>query len=245
MSKSDSNAAASRGKTQKPNKPYPDFPLFPHAAGAWAKKIRGKLHYFGPWADSNVALKKYLAEKDARHAGRKPRENSARLTAKDVCNDFPNVKQTRVDSEELARRSWRDYKDACELVIEKFGKGREPVALGNVIQRIRVVFKFAFDNGSIDRSVRYGQNFARPSRKTVRRDRAKKGPKLFTADEARAHPRTRPTWAPRPPRHQPDTVTATGRTPDLPVTNGPSERATPVPPSVWGPSASKTLPSTS
>ena len=67
----------------------------------------------------------------------------------------------------------------------KMAKGWGAVTLGNVIQRIRVVFKFAFDSGLIDRPVRYGQGFKRPSRKMLRIDRARKGPQMFQAHEIR------------------------------------------------------------
>lgn len=65
-------------KPTKPAKPYPEFPLTAHPAGYWCKKIRGKIHYFGPWDNPDAALKKYLEQKDALHAGRKPRPDAGR-----------------------------------------------------------------------------------------------------------------------------------------------------------------------
>jgi integrase len=73
--------------------------------------------------------------------------------------------------------------DDFAALRNKMAKKWGPVTLGNVIQRIRVVFKFAADDGLIDRPLRYGQSFKGPSRKVVRIDRARKGPKLFTPEE--------------------------------------------------------------
>jgi integrase len=191
---------------RKPSKPYPDFPLFPHATGRWAKKIRGKFHYFGPWADPDAALAKYLDEKDALHAGRKPRPGDEALTVKALCNAFLNHKQAQLDSGEISPRTFTNAKQVTDLLVYHFGKHRVvtdlrpddfgvlrkkmakkwgPVRVRDFVQRVRSVFKFGFDLELVDTPVRFGPGFARPSKKTIRLARANKGPRMFEAAELR------------------------------------------------------------
>ncbi|MHB1038666.1 MAG: hypothetical protein ACYC0Y_28920, partial [Pirellulales bacterium] len=97
----------------KPSKPYPDFPLFPHATGRWAKKIRGKLVYFGPWGDATAALAKYQEQRDDLHAGRTPRTKNGGLTIKDLCNRFLTAKTRMVGVGEMEKTTFSQYHHAC------------------------------------------------------------------------------------------------------------------------------------
>ncbi len=190
----------------KPTKPYPDFPLFPHAAGVWAKKIRGRLVYFGPWSDPDGALKKYMEQADALHAGRKPRPDPEGLTVKDLANAFLNHKKDKQAAGELSPRTWLKYKEVADLLVQQFGKQRAvadlrpddfaslrnamtqrwgPLRVRDFIQHIRSVFKYGYDAELLDRPMRFGPGFERPSKKTMRLDRAKKGQRMFEADEIR------------------------------------------------------------
>jgi hypothetical protein len=117
---------------ERPSKPYPDFPLFPHATGRWAKKIRGRFAFFGPWEDPMGALDRYLAQRDDLYAGRVPRPNppgetapagpspatnrngsASNPTVRDLVNHFLTAKQRRIESGEMGQRAFSDYHAAC------------------------------------------------------------------------------------------------------------------------------------
>jgi len=189
--------------------------------GRWAKKIRGKLHYFGPWghkrggqvvpvddmaASAQQAVDLYQDQRDDLHAGRTPRVKAGGLTVASLCNELLNAKRMLMDTGEIQIRTFANYRVSCDHVVAAFGRnrlvvdlaaddfnkfrsrlaeGRGPVALGNEIRHVRMVLKYAYDAGLIDRPVRFGPQFKGLSKSVLRRERAKNGKRMFEADELR------------------------------------------------------------
>jgi integrase len=146
MSESTKSARA-RKAADRPKKPYPDFPLTPHASGAWQKKIRGKVHYFWKWAHRvngrlerlpgdglPLALELYDAQRDDLHAGRTPRarvvdgkvtvSDADGLTVAALCNHFLTAKTRAVEAGELGPRMFVEYRETTDLIVGAFGANR-------------------------------------------------------------------------------------------------------------------------
>lgn len=187
-------------------KPRKDFPLFPHQRGYWAKKVKGKLHYFGKISDDprgDAALIQWLEEKDDLLAGRTPRSAREGLTVAMLCNHFLTAKDTQLKAGNIKPRTFGEYLQACQLVVDSFGKNRlvEDLAVadfellgatiikkgygvhrrGNCIQRVRTLFKYGTDAGLISVAIKFGPDFKKPSNRLVRAHRQKRGKRMLEA----------------------------------------------------------------
>lgn len=182
---------------QKPAKPYPDFPLFAHASGKWAKKISGKLEYFGKWEDPVGALAEFrraYGDNDA------VPQRKSHLCLYDALNEFLIAKEDAHLAEALSRESFRDYKSTCRSLINHFGDDKpadsfEPsdfarykrerskklnvVSMGNEIQRVRTAFKWLKQSKLIREEPEYGPDFRKPSTLQMRRHKRGVGSKCY------------------------------------------------------------------
>ena len=144
--------AKSTTKTRR-TKPRPDFPLFPHASGRWAKKVRGRLRYFGKCADDpdgqRRAIDKWLEQKDALLAGREPRPEHTGLSIEDACNEFLHSKKQKVNSGELSFATWKGYELTAKQVLKVFGRTR-------VVEDLRVRTSTSCENTSPSPTVWWG-----------------------------------------------------------------------------------------
>ncbi|MFH1920792.1 MAG: site-specific integrase [Planctomycetota bacterium] len=197
---------------KKPSKPYPDFPLFPHASGRWAKKIRQKFSYFGPVNDdpdhgAMAALERYQAVAADLHAGRTPRVQSGDgITVAELCNRFMTAKKHALDAGEIVPHTFANYLRCCKGVVDFFGRHRlvtdlaaddfeqfraalaatkGPSYLALEITQTRVLFRYAHDQGLIDAPVRYGQGFNKPSQRVMRKNKAAGPSMMFEPAELR------------------------------------------------------------
>lgn len=191
---------------KKPEPPWKPFPLFFHQTKQWAKKIRGKTHYFG--TDAEAAEKRYQEVKDDLHAGRTPRPKSdgGGLTLDDLINEFLTAKKRKMDAGELDGRTFGEYFGAADRLIAAFGRTRlvsdlratdfgayrnqltgrfGPAALTREITMARMVFKFGFDNDLILVPVKFGSEFSKPKPVALRKVKQAQGMRTMEAKELR------------------------------------------------------------
>jgi integrase len=180
-----------------------------HKSGQWAAKVNKKTRYFGSWRtdpDGAEALKNFNREYPYLKDGKQPPavDVSNGCTFKSLVNSFLEFKEERMNAGELSPRSFRDYYKTCGILIDHFGRERlvsdlrpedfrklraklaarfGKVSLKNEINRCHVVFNYAHDSELIDKSVRFGKCFDRPSAEVLRRERNAAGPKLFEREE--------------------------------------------------------------
>ncbi len=189
----------------KPPKPYQDFPLYAHNTKRWAKKIKGRTHFFGHWNDWKAALERFQYENDYLQQGKTPPpQNVDALTVGDLVNGFLENRESKVVSGELSQRTWADSKRTGEFLIATLGryttvesltpndfeklrveisKRGGLVQLGSQIIRIRVFFNYAYKSEQIEKPVRFGLSFQKPNKKSLKKERLSKAAKVFTVDE--------------------------------------------------------------
>jgi len=195
----------------KVSKPRPDFPLFPHASGRWAKKVKGTLLYFGPTASDphgDDALTTWLAEKDyVLLKGRRPAKTKGQLTVADLANKVLNIKRLKVENKELSIYTFDNWRKICAITVDQFGGGRHVESLepddfeklfrdkisglavtsrAAFVGLIRTLFHFAYNDNQrlIDRPVMFGEIFRSP-RLDYGPDRMLDTAKTFSAEEIR------------------------------------------------------------
>ena len=188
-----------------PAKPYPDFPLWWHSSGYWCKKIRGKLHYFGArWGSWKEALEDYGSRRDDLHAGITTTKDDA-LTLEDACNYFMADREVRLKIGDIQQCTFDDYLQTCKKLMSVLGRRRSVTSLrpidfnqvmqslngspnttGNEVNRIKVVLKYLYDADLIDKPIKTGTTFKRPSKRVYRQHRESQPKKLYTAEQIHA-----------------------------------------------------------
>lgn len=172
----------------------------------WAKKIRGKVHYFG--TEYDIAMQEYLRQKPYLESGVSP--PNCQCTVADLLNCFLDHRKKKLDEGTLSKRTYDDYFEVCHLIaasisklhsiealtVEHFesirrglmrAKNKKEVSIKRFDVRLgyaRTIFRFAsIDNRLIDRQLPFQSALASVPDRELRKYRQSKPKRLLTADE--------------------------------------------------------------
>lgn len=186
----------------KPDKPYPEFPLYAHASGKWAKKVEGRIVYFGRWEDPDGALLAFQESQKPKSIGNIP----LGLSVFNACNLFLSAKKKGVSEKTLSERSYQDYKRTLQRfskvighdrILEnlqpkdfldyktKFAATNNPVSVGNEVTRIKSCLKWLTKSKHC-KEIEVGPDFRKPSALAARRHKREMGLKLFEPSQIQA-----------------------------------------------------------
>jgi len=189
----------------KPKKPFPTFPLTAHPNGQWCKKVRGKVRFFGVWADPKSALEEYNRQAADLHAGRVPAMRASdRLTVKELANAYLATQKAKAERAMISPHWFDDCARTLKDFTAHVGKDRPwddlrpddfaqyrlslydrygTCTVDRYITVVRAAFKHGFDTDLMDRPVRFGGLFNKPSKKEQRISRTERerenGKRLF------------------------------------------------------------------
>lgn len=183
--------------------------LYRHANGQWAKRILGKIYYFGS-GDFEAAYANYLQQRDAILSGN-PEDRHQNPHLRQIANRFLDVKQQAVNTGALNHRTFLDYRSALEKMIICLGSRKAASELnpttfqhlkeflqrgvsnrtaGNFIRRILVFVNWVNAHDLTKTPIRTGPDFRPPSRLVQRREDANKerqhGLRMFEPQEIHA-----------------------------------------------------------
>lgn len=190
--------------SQRPEKPSPDFPLYAHSRGYWCKTHKGRKFNCGPWDDPQAALARWDEIRHKLERGENPSSNNSAPDVEWLVTEFVNSKIDQCEAGDLSPNTLGQYKLVGKWLEENMGRARllesigpsdfqrlrrkfpddwSPTTVRNQVTVIRSIFKWGYDHELLDRPVRYGSNFSKPSAKRMRVHRHTQAAKVFTARE--------------------------------------------------------------
>jgi integrase len=187
----------------KPEKPYVGYHLFAHDNGQWAKKIRGKLHYFGAWSDPAAAMALFLQQRDHLFAGLRPPTDEPKVA--DLLDTFLGPKDRALKAGEIEQVTYDEYEAVCDtmaawgkhrhlstLTPADFGELREALGQGKTKQlgavtvkrRLTIARMILKHARKLRVTLDYDDDLRSPSARTLRQIKNSKV-RLFTSKQVR------------------------------------------------------------